>query len=1085
MSRRSTNVISEKNTIGNKVEGDCNAENTEASKPSMSVVKIKTEPNCDIVDQTCTVETTTISTELGSSNSVYEQHKSIGTSSTSSDARLDLGTHLKDSLSSMVSNEKLTWSNLLQGGSLPKVHIPENTVTIKKENVDSNSPDVVICSTDDDTTEENPSGRNDEKVQGEKRSATVKNGSYKDLTVSSNKNISTSGDGNDANKKVIPPQIRRVLASKFGVLKRYEDGQPGGIAPNLTKSRSRFIQCLKPNVVNNSEEGKSLSSSDVEETHKKPGDDKDDDVESPPKCRSVSPFHNLANPTLAGKLSNRRRFSSSAYEGRGVPAFIKKEPPSEVDYNFGLQSGSWQRISSLMPHSSYSSNVNSSAPLDTENMIDLRSSARNWKNRPTKAKLNETVTKGNNSYGMINLNTSPYSMNFGTSGDRIPFSGKPRYAHKSRESSSKQRSSSRSPVHNERSVVAETQQPMIELSSNSRKFNSFAPGMTRSEEGRKSISPVRPERWHYDKARSVSPVMNDTRGNRSPYKPRTNDESDRQTGALREAATRINKEATVRYHNRLSPKGNHVTKSPPMIELRSTTRSLDQSVTNKSTSDNRMIDLNHTSRIHERRGAPVMKPINAMIDLNSTDNPASPSSPGFGLNLHSNFPSQAYRSCNRGLRYPAYKPQRGRVPLVASPGFSPRIQYGGTHFNYPPSPLYHVADRPTDFGSPKKQTKLPNKPSNLSIEQGEESKHVQKRPNSTDLSNANMPVKRQRIETDQNYEGRGVALNVVDLLELEREEQKYIQELSIVQSRVTSTQFKIQRLQQELEQLQTTEADLKRRIDVVRAKRVRILTDAQEKHGFQREEKSSPSKIAGKESKNVLMKQDEEELKPRNESRYDGGKNMTGRKESDKFDSMDDKGGFHHHHMETDDAMKKSDCDDGDGKLRDTWGSKSHLGGTVKDIDNSSKGYHKMNHNETRAVSPNVVLHNAPIFSDPRSSTDFPSVPHWQEETFEGSNGSLITLRSDGTVILGKRQTHHASLHKKHTHSAVLKDIKVTSLDVRSTSGDVTEGKVPYFSGCVEITSTTEEPVLRESEPPKEVIAEKERASLASAISSK
>ncbi len=331
---------------------------------SSSAVKVKTEPNLDMGHLTCSsennVQNQDIPTSKQDNTSTFKPAKikrerlsldsSVPSRSTYQFPTMDLGSHLEQSLNSLKSGPELTWSQLLEAKNLPKVHIPERlqskVVNIKTEKPDSGS-DVVLCSTDDDT--ENPSvdlsidkssslGKSSTVTAKEKISGTGLSGSGTGLTGSGNR-FSKNHDGGsgvlDLSKKAIPPEIRRVLASKYGVAKRHEEGHTGNFVPNLSKSRSRFIHSSKKAGITDSEDeannqietAKSGQLSNIDARLGSESERRSTQTSTSssqelkpssgmPKSKSVSPTEYAGSIPVPAKLFNRRRFSSSTYEGR-------------------------------------------------------------------------------------------------------------------------------------------------------------------------------------------------------------------------------------------------------------------------------------------------------------------------------------------------------------------------------------------------------------------------------------------------------------------------------------------------------------------------------------------------------------------------------------------------------------------------------------------------------------------------------------------------------------------------------------------------------------------------------------------------
>ena len=330
-----------------------------------SVVRVKTESNVELEHQTSANENKTQPRSIPTSKQDITNHikpakikrerlsldSSFSSRSTHhfSTPTVDLGSQLEQSLSTLKSGPDLTWCQLLEAKNLPKVHIPERVV-IKTEKSDSGS-DIMLCSTDDDTENDRLGFRREATLQ----SSNALPGKEKPghslpgfgLTGSSNR-FSKNHDGGsgvlDLSKKAIPPEIRRVLASKYGVAKRHEEGQLGGVVPNFNKSRSRFTLSSKKTGVTDSEdenynrpetsESGHLSTTDVRQgskmkrSHIAPTStssfQKSTANSAVTKSRSVSPTDCSGSIPLPARLLNRRRFSSSTYEGKRSDQFIDR-----------------------------------------------------------------------------------------------------------------------------------------------------------------------------------------------------------------------------------------------------------------------------------------------------------------------------------------------------------------------------------------------------------------------------------------------------------------------------------------------------------------------------------------------------------------------------------------------------------------------------------------------------------------------------------------------------------------------------------------------------------------------------------------
>ncbi len=704
------------------------------------------------------------------------------------------------------------------------------------------------------------------------------------------------------------------------------------------------------------------------------------------------------------------------------------------------------------------------------------------------------------------------------------------------------RSSSRSPIRNERSTPPSIKEPMIELGSG-KQFHDYLGNAKHAVSRSSSRSPVRTDN------RTCSP-------NETMIEVGSGNQIREHHSTAKHVSSRSRSRSPI--SSDLASKSGHV---EPMIELTSSDRFTEQQRSRSRSPDSRstteaMIDLSSTSRLDERRGAPRMKPLDAMIDLNSMENPASPLSPGFGVLPFSSFPSQVYRPPNRP-RYP-YKskhyrgrPKRGTSPALNSPGFSPRLPFG-PRFNYPPNQRYRMPGAPMiDLGSLGKSNEFHGMVLSQSSEiplRPVQSGAIPKRRHSMDSHSLSEPVKKPRvIATGQQQEvkpgGSGVKLNVSDLLELEREEQKYIQDLSLVQSQLTEVRFKMQRMQQQLEKLQSSEMEMKQRIDVVRAKRLKILKDARD-----HQESQGISEVGG----DMGTRRDKEgnigtgrgNVGDIGKQRDNDGDKGT-QKGNEEEDVTYSRGSVGFRTSRTDDVIEsipESNSKDSrvfpqekNNEFRSSYNaegspfekerdimknsSEKESGRNNERITSSSGGpsgqSNYRNISDDRNVPPlELVLRDTGYSSnmnDPhhtKLSTNTQSIQHYpitsssndksyhtrfkpttrpadwegstpatsQEkvsaeiETFESSNGSTITLSSDGTLVLRKSAAESSHLARKRSSPNILEEACV-GLNAKKTGYKiVTSDESQQFLGCLEITSTTDEPLANEDDGPKEVL---------------
>ena len=718
------------------------------------------------------------------------------------------------------------------------------------------------------------------------------------------------------------------------------------------------------------------------------------------------------------------------------------------------------------------------------------------------------------------------------------------------------RSSSRSPIKTERltNTPPNIKEPMIELGSG-KQFHGYLENAKHAISRSSSRSSVRTDK-HSDTCSPNEPMIELGSG-----------KHDDQTNT-KHAAQRSRSRSPM--SSDLASKSDH---PEAMVQLSSTVQQRSRSRSPASgASGEAMIDLSSTNPLHERRGAPRMKPLDAMIYLNSMENPASPLSPGFGALPFSSFPSQVYRPPNRP-RYP-YKskhyrgrPQRGTSPALGSPGFSPRLPFG-PRFNYPPNQRYRMPGAPMiDLGSLGKSSEFQGMVSSRSSEMLGPSGTIPKRRHSMDYQSLGEPTKKARVTVpDQQLVVKpgesGVRLNVSDLLLLEREEQKYIQDLSLVQSQLTEIRFKMQRMQQDMEKLQSSEMEIKQRIDHVRGKRVKILKDAQGHHESQRTSTAlGDSDMSTRKDKegdlgtrrgndgdmgkrrdnvgDIITRSDNEgDIGTQRDNEGDKG-TQDGNEEDDVAAYNRDSLGFHSNR--TGDAKESAPESNRKGSRVFPEGKNSEFRGSynaegssfeqkrdmrknsseknsdknneiiTSSYDGSSSKYRNLADDRNLAPSE-LVLRDAGYPSNmsdpprPMLSTNAPTVQHYpitssgndrsyhttfkpgrshwegsspgtpQEklsteiETFESSNGSTITLNSDGTLVLHKNAAETSQVARKRSNPTILQEACV-GFDAKKTEyGGITSDESKQFLGCLEITSTTDEPLASEDDGPKEVL---------------
>lgn len=705
------------------------------------------------------------------------------------------------------------------------------------------------------------------------------------------------------------------------------------------------------------------------------------------------------------------------------------------------------------------------------------------------------------------------------------------------------RSASRSPIRNDRLTPPNIKEPMVELAGGKR-FHEYLEHARHAVSRSSSRSPVRGDRSSRDTASpSNERILLGEHGkeggtrftasrsrSRSPVSSEVTNTSDQ-----REIMIDLGSGSRTNDHQSSSGARSKANHPETMIDLGTTyssaetQRSKSQSPRPDSdTATEAMIDLSSTSRLHERRGTPRMKPLDAMMDLNSADNPASPRSPGFGTLPFSSFPSQVFRSRTRprySYKSKAYhgRSQKGTSPGFGSPGFSPRLPFG-PRFNYPPNQSYRMPGAAmVDLGSLSKSSEFQNATSSRSSDAPARSKTIPKRGCSIDSQSLSEPAKRRRVAgPDQQSEakpgGSGVRLNVSDLLQLEREEQKYIQELSSIQLQVTQIQFKMQRMQQELEKLQSSEMEIKRSIDVVRAKRVKMLKDAQDHQesrgasglldddGARTDDEGDIGARRGTSGDNGARRGNEDDIGARRRNDEGTRRDNDSTKEGNEVEDLTYNNGSLGFHVNPADDLHESVAELGrkdphvhhakEASFQEKRDEKKPS--SEKNNNISSSGYAGSNEqsnyrnvsDDSNVAPSRLAPRGAGHSSDPhhpRVSTSAPrstdqschgkfkpttrramwegsrwgaaQEKHLTEiETFESSNGSTITLNSDGTLVLRKNSAETSHLARKRATPTIV-----------DASRRISSNESHQFLGCLEITSTTDESSVNDDDGPKEV----------------
>lgn len=239
-------------------------------------VKVKEEPKTDFESQSCPKTSHSEPTARALPIRVKKERLSTDAKSDSNSftrvpgtaAEMDLGSHLERSLNTPL-RPGLTWSQLMEAKNYPRVHDTGAVQTdrvVKGEN--SRRQQRVPFSANSISLESPPHlqvlrisprpGQEDMIVLSDSskssNSPPVTGPPTTGTSTTSSRFYPNSGNGGklrlkegsgisnllDLSKNSIPPEIRRVLTSKYGLPKRNDESHLGGMVPNFNKSRSRF-----------------------------------------------------------------------------------------------------------------------------------------------------------------------------------------------------------------------------------------------------------------------------------------------------------------------------------------------------------------------------------------------------------------------------------------------------------------------------------------------------------------------------------------------------------------------------------------------------------------------------------------------------------------------------------------------------------------------------------------------------------------------------------------------------------------------------------------------------------------------------
>lgn len=530
-----------------------------------------------------------------------------------------------------------------------------------------------------------------------------------------------------------------------------------------------------------------------------------------------------------------------------------------------------------------------------------------------------------------------------------------------------------------------------------------------------------------------------------------------------------------------------------------------------------MIDLGSLRTVNEREGPQHRRAGEAMIDLSSMEKPKSPRSPSY------KSISLAGRNC-RPNNYSGrnYRPttSTGNFRSCGSPGLSSRPPIEPKQ-NRPSSPEYQTSGGPLiDLGSFGKGTdfrsiissRLPENDTELRFSRvtlgGE--KRSQKRTLSVDSKCESDPGKRLRMErNDESLEVKkteaGTKLNIGNLLKLEQEEQKYIQDLSVVQAQVTNIRFTVQKMQQELEALQCSETDIKRLIDVVRTKRLKILKDAQDREGslgtresygpkFSNDRKGRMGLTAGRGQGDDFverrMEYDQRSPGFRNSYHYEHSDGFGGTSETKrKFEIVSDS------EAEKEDLRRK---------LERSETRRLEIPDEVSDRFDSYQDNHLYRNRQSplelvmHSSYNSSKLHNAPyncqypmisnrkngghktgrqslgkfaVIDVNESGRAFQDKTLRHIEKYEDAEDCAIPECEDGALLVQQHRFPRTQPARKGSSSVILEEIDIhyqaNAFD--SSKEDYSPDRSKQFLGCLEISSTTEELLTENDESHKEV----------------
>ena len=564
--------------------------------------------------------------------------------------------------------------------------------------------------------------------------------------------------------------------------------------------------------------------------------------------------------------------------------------------------------------------------------------------------------------------------------------------------------------------------------------------------------------------------------------------------------------------------GELLRETSPNVTTRSPSRSprVDESASSPAPPPGEaMIELGSVGQwSSERRAPPNRKPGETMIDLSSVENKTvPPHSPSYRT---ATFPNQNYRPSYVSVQN--YKPgsiKSRPFRRNSAPGVGPRPSVGPPS-NRSDSPQFRSSSATminlNNFGknndfpdtvSSRVSERVPRPPR---VPSGGGNR-VQKRTRVSVGSEEEVVVKRPCTERGNNERSEvskgdvGVKVNIGDLLQLERDEQKFIQGLSVVQTQLTSVRFKIQQLQRELQGLQDSETEIKHSIDIVRAKRVGILKDAQDREGSGGTRETSTQGIPRDNSSEDRMRQSgvfsdrrvtydrgspgfSSGARGERSDGYSGGMETKRKVElvdAVKEDKQDMEREFERSKTKRVDVLSNpsgiTDSKQGDHFLSNPNFVPSELvlysalGSSGNAVSQLRSDQHSRQHPMKRKDGRNnLVIENVGKFEDLDAVGESSQKIPGYVKKFEIQDDCVCAENEHGTILVRQGRLPRSHLAGKESSSVILEEVNLEHA-VREPGNDVysTSDGSKQFLGSREISSTTEEPLVKDDEGHKEV----------------